>query len=166
MKMRIQYAKISDLVATVDDKISHLILLSFANNLFLICKQLYESLRWVDFCCLLNNDQILIDTFRPLPTLFHMIYFWYSLTFLIMRTFAVSLFSARINDESEKPIKVLRTIPSHLWNEETKRFFGDILCKNVALSGLQFFFVTRKLILSVVGTIITYELVLFQFNRS
>lgn len=95
-----------------------------------------------------------------------MIYFWYSLIFLIVRAFAVSILIARINDESEKPIKILRTVPSHLWDAEAKRFFYDILSsKQVALSGMEFFYVTRKLILSVVGTIVTYELVLMQFYR-
>lgn len=113
-----------------------------------------------------NHIFILIyfDHCRTLPTHLKKVYFWCSLTILIMRTIAVSMFAARIYDESQKPIKFLRLIPSHLWNEETKRFFGDILCKQVALSGI-FFCVTRKLILSVVGTIITYEIVLLQFNR-
>lgn len=93
-----------------------------------------------------------------------MIYFWYSLIFLIIRTFAVSLLAAAINDESQKPIEVLRKVPSHLWNVETKRFFSDIMCKSIALSGMNFFFLTRKLILSVAGTVITYELVKYSIN--
>lgn len=47
MEMRIQYTKLCDLVATVDKRISHLVLLSFSNNFILICKQLFESLRCV-----------------------------------------------------------------------------------------------------------------------
>lgn len=82
-----------------------------------------------------------------------------------MRTFSVSLLAAAIHDESRKPINILRTVPSHLWNAEAKRFFSDILCKRVALSGMQFFFLTRNLILSVAGTVVTYELVLMQFNH-
>lgn len=35
----------------------------------------------------------------------------------------------------------------------------------IALSGMKFFFLTRKLVLSVAGTIITYELVLIQFHQ-
>lgn len=49
MKIRMQYTKLCNLVAIVDDKISHLILLSFSNNLFMICQQLFESLRWLLF---------------------------------------------------------------------------------------------------------------------
>lgn len=81
-----------------------------------------------------------------------------------MRIIAVALLAARINDESRKPVRILREIPSHLWHAETKRFFDEILCNRVALSGI-LFSVTRTLILTVVGTIITYELVLMQFNR-
>lgn len=102
---------------------------------------------------------------RPWPTYFYITYFWYSLIFLIARAFAVSFFAARIDGESRKPLTILRKIPSHLWNQETERFFDDILSKRVALSGMGFFLVTRQFILSVTGTIITYELVLMQFNR-
>lgn len=94
-----------------------------------------------------------------------MVYFWYSLIFLILRTFAVSLLAARIDDESKKPTRILQNVPSNAWNEETKRFIDDVLCKTISLSGMAFFFVTRKLILCVAGTIVTYELVLMQFNR-
>lgn len=94
-----------------------------------------------------------------------MVYFWYSLVFLILRTFAVSLFAARIHDESKKPIEILRAIPSSSWNAEAKRFFDDVLFNTVTLSGMEFFFLTRKLILRMAGTIVTYELVLMQFNH-
>lgn len=170
--MRTQYGKLCDLVATVDGKISHLILFSFLNNLFIICNQLFQSLRW--FWEKKQVKKVTLEEFhitfsfrdcRPSPTYFHLVYFWYSLSFLIMRTFAVSLLAAHIDEESQKPIRFLRTVPSNMWNEETKRFFADVVCKRVALSGMQFFFLTRKLILSVAGTIITYELVLMQFNR-
>lgn len=45
MNMREQYAKLCNLVAIVDKRISHMVLLSFFNNLFFICRQLFESLR-------------------------------------------------------------------------------------------------------------------------
>lgn len=45
MEIRIQYAKLCDLVAIVDKKISHIIISSFLNNLFIICNQLYQSLK-------------------------------------------------------------------------------------------------------------------------
>lgn len=44
MEMRVQYGKLCDLVATVDKRISHFIVISFLNNLFIICNQLFQSL--------------------------------------------------------------------------------------------------------------------------
>ena len=66
-----------------------------------------------------------------------------------MRAFFLSFIAAGINDESKKPIDILRAIPSHSWNAETKRFFDDIVNGTIALTGMRFFFVTRKMILSV-----------------
>lgn len=48
MSMRTQYSKLCDLVGFVDKRISHMVLLSFFNNLFFICRQLFESLRCFD----------------------------------------------------------------------------------------------------------------------
>lgn len=42
-------------------------------------------------------------------------YFWFSLIYLIIRTLAVSLFSAEINDESKRPVEALRAIPRESW---------------------------------------------------
>lgn len=36
---------------------------------------------------------------------------------------------------------------------------------DIALSGLKFFYLTRKLLLTVIGTIITYELVLMKYHK-
>lgn len=48
---------------------------------------------------------------------------------------------------------------------QVKRFCEEVTTDTVALSGMQFFYLTRKLVLSVVGTIVTYELVLIQFRK-
>lgn len=71
-----------------------------------------------------------------------------------MRTFFVSLLASRVNDESKIPTMILHSVPSTLWCKETKRFRDEVVNNTVALSGLKFFFLTRKLILSVAGTIV------------
>lgn len=86
-----------------------------------------------------------------------MINFWYSLIFLIMRAFYVSLTAAWINDESIKPIRILRSVSSNAWNAESKRFFDEVVNGTIALSGMKFYFLTRKLILSVSNTSIIYK---------
>lgn len=112
------------------------------------------------------------------------LYFWFSLLYLIIRTLAVSLYSAEINDESKRPVEYLRAIPRESWCLEVcpslkklsvsnltlllqiKRFTEEVNYDVIALSGKKFFFLTRKLVLSVAGTIITYELVLIQFKTN
>lgn len=98
------------------------------------------------------------------PTVYLVAYFWYTLVFSVVRTLVVSLFAARVNDESIKPIWILRSISADSWKTESKRLFNEVVNNSIALSGLQFFFLTRKLILSMAGTIITYELVLLQLH--
>lgn len=97
-------------------------------------------------------------------TFYRQLYFWYSLIFLIVRTISVSLLSSYVNDESRRALKILYDVKSSSWNAEAKRFFDDIVGNTVALTGMDFFYLTRKLILSVAGTIVTYELVLLQLN--
>lgn len=48
---------------------------------------------------------------------------------------------------------------------EVKRFNEEVANDVIALSGMKFFYLTRKLVLSVAGTIVTYELVLVQFHQ-
>lgn len=100
-----------------------------------------------------------------MPSIAHTIYFWFSLLYLIGRTLAVSLYSADINSESKKPIEVFRAVPRESWCIEVKRFSDEVTNDTVALSGMKFFYLTRGLVLSVAGTIVTYELVLIQFHQ-
>lgn len=124
-----------------------------------------------------------------MPSIPHAIYFWFSLIFLIARTLAVSLYSAEIYDQSKKPIQVLRAVPNNSWRPEVRRFTEQVVNDTIAFTGMRFFYITRKLILAVcdklfciplafgdfilnigffqfqiTGTIITYELVLVQFQ--
>lgn len=94
----------------------------------------------------------------------HGVYFWFSLLYLIGRTLAVSLYSADINSESKRPIQVFRAVPRESWCTEVKRFSEDVTNDTIALTGMKFFYLTRSLVLSVAGTIVTYELVLIQFH--
>lgn len=106
----------------------------------------------------------------------------------------MSLSAARIYDESQQPANVIRDLPSDYYDTEVSsieithvhnnhyfvwfgihffltfskfqanRFLEQVVHTKVGFTGLRFFYFTRPLILSVVGTIITYELVLIQFR--
>lgn len=85
----------------------------------------------------------------PMPSVAHSLYFYFSLVFLVGRSLAVSLYSAEIYDESQRPIKVLRCIPMESWCLESKRFSDEVSHDTVALTGMKFFYITRRLVLSV-----------------
>jgi gustatory receptor len=70
-----------------------------------------------------------------MPSFAEGFYFWFSLIYLIIRTLAVSLYSAEINDESKRAIEVLRAIPREAWCLEVSRSTSlhDILIKESAM---------------------------------
>lgn len=103
---------------------------------------------------------------RPLASIPHAVYFYFSLIFLLTRTVAILLFAASIHDESKRPVKTLRMVPTKNWCTEIERFIEEVFNGTLALSGMRFFYLTRKLILSVAGTILTYEIVLVQFGQN
>lgn len=72
--------------------------------------------------------------------------------------------ASSIHDESKRPLKILRGIPSEGWLPETERFSQLIQKSCIAMSGKKFFHITRGMIITIAGTIITYELVLLQFD--
>lgn len=159
---RMQYRKLCALCIDVDNATSQITFLSFSNNLFFICVTLLKSIRFVIFFLykkrLNSNWLIFYVSNRPMRSVPYAVYFWFSLVFLISRTLAVSLYSAEIHDESKKPIEVLRAVPTQSYCTEVRRFSEQVVNDTIALSGMRFFFLTRKLILSVFATIITYEL--------
>uniref|UniRef100_A0A8D9AWY0 Gustatory receptor for sugar taste 64f n=1 Tax=Cacopsylla melanoneura TaxID=428564 RepID=A0A8D9AWY0_9HEMI len=47
---------------------------------------------------------------------------------------------------------------------KVSRFLTQVTSDDLALTGCKFFSVTRSLMLTIAGTIVTYEIVLVQFN--
>ncbi|XP_046734696.1 gustatory receptor for sugar taste 64f-like [Diprion similis] len=142
---REDYNRLANLTRRVDSNISDIVLLSFATNLYFICIQLLNSLK-----PRLGTPQTLYTSF--------------SFGFLLARTAAVSLYAAAVNDESLRPSPVLYSVSTTSYSIEVQRFLSQITTDRIGLTGLNFFAITRGLILTVAGTIVTYELVLVQFN--
>ncbi|XP_014475219.1 PREDICTED: gustatory receptor for sugar taste 64f-like isoform X7 [Dinoponera quadriceps] len=142
---RNDYNHLATLTRKVDSQISSIVLLSFATNLYFICIQLLFS-------------------FNPKRGVVRTIYFCFSFGFLLARTTAVSLYAASVHDESLLPAPILYSISSSSYGNEVSRFLTQVTTDNISLTGMKFFSVTRSLVLTVAGTIVTYELVLVQFN--
>uniref|UniRef100_A0A8D9ATX9 Gustatory receptor for sugar taste 64f n=2 Tax=Cacopsylla melanoneura TaxID=428564 RepID=A0A8D9ATX9_9HEMI len=143
--LRETYNELSYLTKLVDQILSPIVLLSFANNLYFISLQLFNSL-------------------KPMHSVWEAIYFVYSFAYLLLRICAVSLYAASINDASKECTGVLFSIPSESYCVEVSRFLTQVTSDDLALTGCKFFSVTRSLMLTIAGTIVTYEIVLVQFN--
>ncbi|XP_052753721.1 gustatory receptor for sugar taste 64f-like isoform X1 [Galleria mellonella] len=165
-ELRLQYMKIARLVKLVNDHIGVYIMTCFGSNFYWICVQLFYSLNKSQtgrsVACHSKHDKsiILVN-----DTIEHTIYFTYSVSFLIARAITVLMMAARVHSTSNVPLTLLYEIPGSKYNIEVERFMSQLNNIKVALTGLDFFYVTRTMVLSLFGNIITYELVLLQFNK-
>ncbi|KAL0849841.1 hypothetical protein ABMA28_011779 [Loxostege sticticalis] len=163
---REDYCRATQLVRRVDEVISGIVFISFANNLFFICLQLFNTLedgiKGTGECSSRSKStpSNLLGGYEAAT------YFLFSLVYLISRSVAVSLIASQVNAASTVPAPVLYDVPSPVYCVEVQRFLDQVNGEHVALSGLQFFSVTKGLLLTVAGTIVTYELVMFQFTTS
>uniref|UniRef100_A0A1B0GLQ7 Gustatory receptor n=1 Tax=Lutzomyia longipalpis TaxID=7200 RepID=A0A1B0GLQ7_LUTLO len=140
------YQLVCSLVEMMDSAIAHVTVQAFFSNLYYICVQLLNS----------------VNNMEPWT---YSVYYWFSLFYLIARTVGMCLFGAEVHTEAKKPAAVLRKIPSEGWNVEAERFLELVTNSCASLTGNGYFFVTKPFLLSLTGTIVTYELVLMQFNE-
>jgi gustatory receptor len=73
--------------------------------------------------------------------------------------------AALIHDASNFPLEVLKAVPYEGWCIEVQRFIDQIRSQTIAFSGWKFFNLTRPTILAMLATIVTYELVLLDFDN-
>nr|QHN69217.1 gustatory receptor 11 [Sirex nitobei] len=125
------YGAMSSLVKKVDNDVSPVVLLSFANNLYFICLQLLNGISP-------QKDDVLSS-----------IYFFGSFGFLVSRTIAVTLMAARIHDQSKLALPIIYTCPASTYCTETQRLQHQLTTDDIALTGLRFFSITRNFMLAV-----------------
>lgn len=68
---------------------------------------------------------------------------------VIVRAMTVLKYAAGIACAAKRPLKVLRQIPTEFWNDELQRLFDLMSHDVVALSGGDFFTLTKSLFLVV-----------------
>ncbi|XP_044007076.1 gustatory receptor for sugar taste 64f-like [Aphidius gifuensis] len=147
-RLKIHYEMLSDLVRETDRVISPLIFLSIGSNIYFICIYLLDGL-------IPQHDGIL-----------NAIYFFGGFVLLVIKTIAVILFAARINDESKKPILFLSKCPVQGPSFEPQWLQLQLSIDEVALTAMNCFSITRKFLITVTTTVISYEIVLLQFQKS
>lgn len=146
LKFRVHYRNIIMLCDLVDNSICSITLVSFSNNFFYICI-------------------VFLEVFDPAPTRLHSFSYWFSLCYLLIKSYFVSVYCSRVNEESLVPLDILRCVPRESWHQELQRFMNEIKNRQIGLSGMKFFYITKGLILTVAGSIFTYDLVLIHFHE-
>nr|AXF48830.1 gustatory receptor GR5 [Lobesia botrana] len=161
--VREDYGRVTLLVRKIDEVINGIVFISFANNLYFVCLQLFHTLdngiKRTGECRASRHKGTSPFAGYEAPA-----YFIFSLVYLISRSVAVSLIPSQVNSASLVPAPVLYDVPSPVYCIEVQRFIDQVNGDDVALSGMQFFTVTRGLLLTVAGTIVTYELVMLQLT--
>ena len=111
-------------------------------------------------------DAFIENLYRDRQFVIERVYFYYSISFLICRTSALFLFASNIYENSRKPLKITRMVPNDSWTQEVERFNDQIYSETNALSGMNFFYLTRSVLFGLAGTILTYELVMVQYDTT
>ncbi|XP_077285082.1 gustatory receptor for sugar taste 64f-like [Arctopsyche grandis] len=152
---REEYVHLSMVVKKIDKFMNGIVFLSFTNNIYFVCLQLFNSLKVaVKEGCICS----------PLRRVVHAAYFTFSFGFLVIRALTVALGTAKINTTAKHPTTIIYSVPSQTYGVEQRRFLEQVINDVIAFTGLNFFYITRGLVLTIAGTIVTYELVLVQFN--
>ncbi|XP_013117746.2 gustatory receptor for sugar taste 64b-like [Stomoxys calcitrans] len=139
-EVREHYLVLKKLLRLLNNEMSALILISCANNMYFICCQLFSSF-----------TNIGVDWVAELA-------FWFSLVYNIFRTILTLSLAALVDEYTKKIIACLRDVPSRSWCIETQRFSEQLAVDVTAFSAAGFFSLTRKLILAMASTVVTYEL--------
>ncbi|KAF9406733.1 hypothetical protein HW555_012996 [Spodoptera exigua] len=164
-ELREDYTRATNLIKRFDDVLSGIVLITFANDLFFICMQLYNILSNS-----VKTTQVLTKLCPGYENSYSRYYIYpaylaYSSVYLFVRFLSVALVAARIHSASMVPGPILFAVPATSYCKEVERFQNQVNDGVVvAFSGLHFFYITRDLVLTIAGTIVTYELVLLQFS--
>ncbi|KAF7988090.1 hypothetical protein HCN44_007584 [Aphidius gifuensis] len=134
LQCREKYAKLSDLVKETDKTISPLIFLSYFINLYIICIQLYNGI-------FITADGTLAY-----------VYFFASFLFIISRITAVTMSATRIHNQSKIILPKIYCCSPSLFTREAERLQYQLTVDEVALTGMNFFSITRRFIFTLPGT--------------
>ncbi|XP_070501293.1 gustatory receptor for sugar taste 64a-like [Chironomus tepperi] len=108
----------------------------------------------------------MLNITTSLPFLISAIYFWFSLIYLMTRATIMITFASKVYENAREPLSIIRGIPTDVWCSELQRFFDQIKLESNSnsLSGKNFFFINKRLLFSIAGALVTYELVMIQFD--
>lgn len=129
-EIRLDYVGLQELVEKVDETLSNHILLSSVTDVYFTCFLLFNS-------------------FGDFPEKLNALYFYFSIVFIISRTLSMLYFATTVNEASQRPYNILKSIPHMSWGPEVDRLAYQLRQESIALSGSKFFYFTRSVILTV-----------------
>uniref|UniRef100_A0A1S4K3J8 Gustatory receptor n=2 Tax=Culex quinquefasciatus TaxID=7176 RepID=A0A1S4K3J8_CULQU len=144
-QIRIQYVALCELAASINRAISKLVFVSYANDTYYIVLQIMNA----------NQEQ---------PSVVNKVYFWYSFAYLLLRTFLMFWYSAQVEHTSHGMCRLIQLVPTAEYCDELQRLQMYTKC-GASLNGMGVFSVSRRIVLTLTGTIITYELVLLSYRE-
>ncbi|XP_047106494.1 gustatory receptor 5a for trehalose-like [Schistocerca piceifrons] len=167
-RIRENYCSLAHLAHATNARINKIVLLSFTTNLYFICYQLLNMVIPVMLPSIYSPycyPESSSFHFSLNPSMLEMVYRCWSFAYLVARTCAVSLSAARVYEKSHEPKRLLFLVHPKSYGVEVQRLLDQINSDEIALTGFNFFSITRTFMLTVAGTIVTYEIVLVQFNN-
>ncbi|KAJ8733775.1 hypothetical protein PYW07_014326 [Mythimna separata] len=147
-KIREAYVKQAMLVRRIDAALGGIIILSCSCNFYFICLQMFLGI----------TQGFSTDFITG-------IYYTISLAWLCIRVVSVVLAAAGVNTHSKIAVKYLYTYDTHSYNVEVDRLQDQLTKDYIALSGMGFFYLNKTILLQMLSAIITYELVLIEFDE-
>ncbi|CAK1548697.1 unnamed protein product [Leptosia nina] len=149
-KIREAYVKQALLVRKMNTALGLLVVFSNFFSFYFICLQLFLGI----------TQGITGDAIQQM-------HYLVSLSWICARTCCVVLAAAGIHEHSKRALPYLFECKGQFYNIEMERLQHQLSKDYIALSGLDFFNLTRSVLLQVASSVITYVLVLVQYdNRS
>ncbi|KAJ8921723.1 hypothetical protein NQ315_010633 [Exocentrus adspersus] len=146
-EIRRDYNMMSKLCRKLNSLISNVILLDYASNLILILFQLFTGL-------------------GRKYTFPEMMYFYFSFGYMTLRISLLSAFGGWLYEAGRASIHILNMVPTEIYNNEISKLIHQMHNCTPCFTGKGFFRITKGLTLNIAAAIITYELVLVQFNQT
>ncbi|XP_055605248.1 gustatory receptor for sugar taste 64a-like [Uranotaenia lowii] len=146
IEIREQYVQVCCLVNKASELLAPMIIHSCATNIYLICYA-FLTFTWAE-----TGTLTLVNH-------------WFSLFFMIGKTVLMFYSASMVNETSKYPLKTCTAVPNIGWCIELDRFVNQLRTHRVALSAMGFFDLTKRTMLALAGTVITYELVMLNFAK-
>ncbi|CAL8093421.1 unnamed protein product [Orchesella dallaii] len=147
LQMTKDHHSVCELLNAFENFLSPLLFISYMVNIYYVCMQLVEGLT--------------VETKKH--SLFLTIYAPWSFMHLIMRLYILSLSCAKINHYAHEIRDVIQLCPESYYTTNVSRLDKRVTGgRDIGLSGLGCFTVTKPFILTVIGVVFTFEIVLLQ----